>query len=57
MTRQIKNKRMVFALQRLREIGFELDGVCYGTDFVDESILDRYVDMLRDEIRKEKESH
>lgn len=48
---------MVFALQRLREIGFELDGVCYGTDFVDESILDRYVDMLRDEIRKEKESH
>ena len=32
-----------------------LDDVCWGTDFVDEAILDRYVARLREQIQIEKE--
>ena len=40
---------------QLREIGMALDDVCWGTDFVDEEILDRYVARLREQILIEKE--
>ena len=40
---------------KLREIGMALDDVCWGTDFVDEEILDRYVARLREQIQIEKE--
>ena len=39
----------------MRKIGTELDDVCWGTDFVDEKILDNYVKGLRNQIKAEKE--
>ena len=46
---------MITHLMQLREIGMALDDVCWGTDFVDEEILDRYVARLREQIQIEKE--
>ena len=47
VSNHIKNKRMVHCMQKLREIGTQLDDMNWGTDFVDEDILDRYVKGLR----------
>lgn len=55
VTEHLKNKRMITQLMKLREIGMALDDVCWGTDFVDEEILDRYVARLREQIQIEKE--
>ena len=46
---------MITHLLQLREIGMALDDVCWGTDFVNEEILDRYVARLREQIQIEKE--
>ena len=55
VTNHIKNKRIVAAMQRLREIGYDLSAECMGIEFIDDKILDRYTDRLKQQIKEEKE--
>ena len=43
------------ALTRLKEIGNELNDKCWSNDFVNNEVLDRFVEKLRDQIRIENE--
>ena len=55
VNKQIKDKRLVTALTRLKEIGNELNDQCWSNDFVNNEVLDRFVEKLRDQIRIENE--
>ena len=55
MSHHIKNKRMVHALSKLKEIGIKLNDQEWGKEFVKEDVLDKYIDNLRNQIKAEKE--
>ena len=35
---------MVHAMDRLREVGVDLNTSCYGADFVDQAAVENYID-------------
>ena len=55
VNRLMKSKRMIYFLTQLRETGEMLDNMTWGKHFVDAQLIDKYVEGLRTQIRKEKE--